>query len=162
MYITVLSFFSHQCTHQTLYYSYLNIIRRDYIRVILGADATSTFNFDPFVGVEEPLYGNAVSIEFNFVYRWHAAIGQNDSEWLAKVMSLYDKASQESRRTGNPVDMNKVFKEFNTLFIQAEPEELAKGNPIAGLHRDSKGDFDDVSLCKTLHEKYDEVASRIG
>jgi hypothetical protein len=142
--------------------SYLNIIRRDYIRVILGADATSTFNFDPFLGVEEPLYGNAVSIEFNFVYRWHAAIGQKDSAWLTEVMSLYDKASEESRKTGNPVDMKKVFQEFNDLFIHAKPEELALGNAIAGLHRNSNGDFDDVGLGKTLHEKYDEVASRIG
>jgi hypothetical protein len=142
--------------------SYLNIIRRDYIRVILGADATSTFNFDPFIDVEEPLYGNAVSIEFNFVYRWHAAIGQVDSEWLTQVMALYDKASAESRQTGNPVDMNKVAQEFNDLFVHATPEELALGNPIAGLHRDSTGKFLDEGLSQILHTKYEQVASRIG
>ncbi|KAG2185399.1 hypothetical protein INT44_002190 [Umbelopsis vinacea] len=141
---------------------YLNIIRRDYIRVILGADAGSTFNFDPFVDVEEPLYGNAVSIEFNFVYRWHAAIGQVDSDWLTEVMALYDKASAESRKTGNPVDMNKVGQEFNELFIHATPEELSLGNPIAGLHRDSAGDFSQDGLSQILHTKYEQVASRIG
>ncbi|KAJ2964381.1 hypothetical protein NQZ79_g710 [Umbelopsis isabellina] len=141
---------------------YLNIIRRDYIRVILGADATSTFNFDPFLGAEEPLYGNAVSIEFNFVYRWHAAIGQEDSAWLTEVMELYEKASEESRRTGNPVNMAKVFQEFNDLFIHAEPEELKLGNAIAGLHRGQDGKFDDAGLSQTLHHKYEQVASRIG
>jgi hypothetical protein len=103
-----------------------------------------------------------VSIEFNFVYRWHAAIGQVDSEWLTQVMALYDKASAESRKTGNPVDMNKVGQEFNDLFIHATPEELSLGNPIAGLHRDSAGDFSDDSLSQVLHTKYEQVASRIG
>ncbi|CAM0143185.1 hypothetical protein VKS41_008641 [Umbelopsis sp. WA50703] len=141
---------------------YLNIIRRDYIRVILGADATSNFNFDPFLGAQEPLYGNAVSIEFNFVYRWHAAIGQEDSAWLGEVMELYEKASEESHRTGNPVNMAKVFQEFNALFINATQEELSLGNAIVGLHRAQDGKFDDAGLCQTLHHKYEQVASRIG
>jgi hypothetical protein len=130
--------------------------------VILGADATSNFNFDPFLGAQEPLYGNAVSIEFNFVYRWHAAIGQEDSAWLGEVMELYEKASEESHRTGNPVNMAKVFQEFNALFINATQEELSLGNAIVGLHRAQDGKFDDAGLCQTLHHKYEQVASRIG
>jgi hypothetical protein len=103
-----------------------------------------------------------VSIEFNFVYRWHAAIGQEDSAWLTEVMSLYETASETSRRTGKPVDMSKVFQEFNDLFIHAGPEELSLGNAIAGLHRNQDGNFDDDSLVKALHTKYEQVASRIG
>lgn len=77
-------------------------------------------------------------------------------------MQLYEKASEESRRTGNPVNMAKVFQEFNDLFIHAGPEELKMGNAIAGLHRGQDGKFTDAGISQTLYHKYEQVASRIG
>ncbi|ORZ11460.1 heme peroxidase [Absidia repens] len=64
-----------------------NVIIRDYIRAILGTSQNSDFVWDPFKQPAYPMHGNQVSIEFNVIYRWHAAIGKQDEDWLNSVMA---------------------------------------------------------------------------
>lgn len=89
----------------------MQAILRDYVGVILGMVRDgSTWRLDPLevtttnpTRVDKPLIstyqvardsdhsltprgeGNAVSIEFNLLYRWHASISQQDTAWTEQV-----------------------------------------------------------------------------
>ncbi|KAG1146499.1 hypothetical protein G6F37_004668 [Rhizopus arrhizus] len=158
---------------------YANVIIHDYIRTIIGTTADSDFILDPFALPSNPIYGNAVSIEFNIIYRWHAAIGKEDSDWLAQVMSLLgndDIANgvgkqcpvQTMPHSERPdVDNQSIFDimmdGFNHHFVHATPEELQKGLPIAGAHRNIEtGSFPDSDIIKALKSGYTQSAHEIG
>lgn len=157
---------------------YTNVIIHDYIRTIIGTNADSDFVFDPFGMPSNPMYGNAVSIEFNAIYRWHAAIGKEDSQWIADVMQLLTeqmKASRaEERHPGldrslinkgaqNGSIFDQLLVGFNEHFVHASPEELAKGLPIAGAHRDVEtGKFADSDIIKALKAGFNQSASELG
>jgi hypothetical protein len=129
------------------------------------------------------VYGNEVSVEFNIIYRWHSAIGQQDEDWLTAVMSVLGAAFSDTKRqqhapmstppkrkendhsaTGTDQSLFDSFIEpFNEHFSKATKAELEKGLPLAGAHRDLKtGLFDDADLVKLLKSGYNQVASEIG
>ncbi|KAG1459718.1 hypothetical protein G6F46_007530 [Rhizopus delemar] len=157
---------------------YANAILHDYVRTIIGTEADSDFFLDPLAEAESPVYGNAVSIEFNIIYRWHPAIGKQDSEWISEVMSVLggDFGNGTSKqcpvqtmpKAERPsVDNESLFdimsKKFNEHFVHASQEELEKGLPIAGAHRDIKtGSFPDGDIIKALKSGYTQYASEIG
>ncbi|KAI8338644.1 heme peroxidase [Chlamydoabsidia padenii] len=172
---------------------FANVIVRDYIRTILGTSQNSDFFWDPLASPSHPVYGNQVSIEFNIIYRWHAAIGKQDEEWLNTVMATMGPSlrhpttrSSESKLTstddqqqypprqhhrkgdGDPNGTDQSIFEslipiFNTHFAHATEEELEKGLPLAGAHRDPKtGRFDDTDLAKLLRRGYTQVAGEMG
>ncbi|KAG0169187.1 hypothetical protein DFQ30_003883 [Apophysomyces sp. BC1015] len=142
---------------------YTNIILHEYLRTILGASGDSDFTFNPLATPAYPVYGNQVSIEFNYVYRWHASIGKKDEQWLNKLMSKLESTYGE-RSVKNSQDVfNGLIHEFNETFVHASEEELKKGNPISGVHRNIEtGQFSDHDLTQILHEGYLQVAGRLG
>ncbi|ORZ11462.1 heme peroxidase [Absidia repens] len=168
-----------------------NIIIHEYLRSIFGSDQDSDFVFDPLQQpLAPPIYGNEVSIEFNVIYRWHAALGKQDEEWLDSVMTVlgnelkqYQKQQQSqgtaapgpapgptttttTTTTGGGTDQSgfeAFIQPFNDHFVKASQEELAMGLPLAGMHRDlSTGKFDDAALGKAIRDGYTQVASEIG
>ncbi|KAI9487714.1 MAG: heme peroxidase [Benjaminiella poitrasii] len=156
---------------------YINIIVHDYIRTIIGTSADSDFILDPFATPSNPIYGNAVSIEFNTLYRWHAGIGQKDSDWIAQVMDLLTDKMKESRaRERHPgLDrslinkgaqhdsiFDQLLESFNEHFVHASPKELARGLPIAGAHRNETGGFPDADVILALRNGFEQSASEIG
>lgn len=156
---------------------YANVIIHDYIRTIIGTSADSDFVLDPFATPSDPIYGNAVSIEFNAIYRWHAAIGKEDSEWLTQVMDLLmakmQASRQEERHPGldrslinkgaqNVSIFDQLLEGFNEYFVKASPEELARGLPIASAHRGEDGSFADTDILRVLKNGYKQPASEIG
>ncbi|KAI7908310.1 heme peroxidase [Cokeromyces recurvatus] len=157
---------------------YLNIIIHDYIRTIIGTTPDSDFLFDPFITPSDPIYGNAVSIEFNTIYRWHAAIGEKDAEWLSQVMTILTgemtkNKTQESQHPGlarylinkgvqEDSIFNQLMNDFNKHFIHASQEELTRGIPIAGTHRKEDGSFPDADIIHALRTGYEQSASEIG
>jgi hypothetical protein len=171
------------------------VIVHDYIRTILGVSQDSDFFWDPMASPAHPVHGNQVSIEFNVIYRWHAAIGQQDEEWLNTVMATMgpylrhpssanssstsppNSAAQDSqigqqqphrRGDGDPNGTDQSIFEslipiFNTHFAHATPEEMEKGLPLAGAHRDPQtGRFNDTDLAKLLRRGYTQVAGQLG
>lgn len=156
---------------------YTNIIIHDYIRTIIGTSADSDFVLDPLATPSDPVYGNAVSIEFNVIYRWHAGIGKEDAEWLSKVMELLSakmqKSRSEERHPGldrslinkgaqNTDIFDSLLEGFNENFVHASPEELARGLPIAGSHRNEMGGFLDADIIRALKIGFHQSASEIG
>jgi hypothetical protein len=157
---------------------YANVIIHDYIRTILGTTADSDFVLNPLAMESNPIYGNAVSIEFNAIYRWHSAIGEKDSEWIAEVMTLLTEHMKSNnikvqnpgqdralinKSTAETSVFDKLLGGFNEKFVKATPEELAKGLPIAGGHRDvESGKFADVDILRNLRAGFEQSASEIG
>jgi len=41
--------------------------------------------------------GNVVSIEFNLLYRWHAALSEQDTIWIEKEFSRFFKGKDLSK-----------------------------------------------------------------
>lgn len=153
-------------------YSYANIILHEYLRTILGLSPDSHFLLNPLATPSNPVYGNSVSIEFNYIYRWHMAIGQEDEAWIDKVMGLLSEELKtlqdhkpEPKGDGGTDQgiFERLLPAFNKEFVKATPEELAKGLPIAGAHRDVKtGVFSDFDLARVLRRGYTQVASELG
>ncbi|KAG1053066.1 hypothetical protein G6F43_004828 [Rhizopus delemar] len=154
---------------------YVNIITHDFVRTILGVDANSHFTLDFLAGVDTPIYGNVVSSEFNLIYRWHPALGKEDAEYTAKVASALGGSMNGKSRSGylkkilegpdpeNEHRLNDRVEEFNKHFAHASQEELEKGLPIAGTHRDIKtGSFPDADIIKALRAGYTQVSSDFG
>lgn len=157
---------------------YANIIIHDYIRTIIGTSADSDFVLDPFATPSNPIYGNAVSIEFNAIYRWHAGIGEKDSAWIAEVMDLLTAQMKSSRAqerhpgldrslinkgAQNQSIFDQLLVGFNEHFVHASPEELEKGLPIASSHRDLEtGKFPDADIIRVLRDGFNQPASEIG
>lgn len=155
---------------------YANVIIHDYIRTIIGTTADSEFVLDPFSIPSNPVSGNAVSIEFNAIYRWHAGIGKEDSEWIGQVMSLLTEQMKPGRPDHPGLEralinkgaqeeslFDRLLKGFNDHFVHATENELAKGLPIAGAHRDEDtGKFADQDIMRVLKAGFNQSASEIG
>lgn len=161
-------------------HSYINIILHEYVRTIVGASPDSYFVLNPLATPSWPVYGNAVSVEFNFVYRWHMALGKEDTEWLDSVMALLGQTWESQLSSSSSASTNgqggtdltngtvqgvfeALLPAFNDAFVHASPEELALGLPIAGAHRDLKtGRFTDFHLAQFLRRGYQQIASELG
>jgi hypothetical protein len=156
---------------------YANVIIHDYIRTIIGTTADSDFVLDPLATPANPVYGNAVSIEFNIIYRWHAGIGKEDSQWLSKVMDLLMAQMKQSRSEERHPGLDRslinksaqhasifdmLLEAFNENFVHASAEELARGLPIAGSHREESGNFPDADIIGALRAGFNQSASEIG
>jgi len=74
---------------------FMQIILRDYVGSILAlTHYGSSWRLDPLMNTREIGHevsprgeGNVVSVEFNLLYRWHAAVSQPDVEWTEKLFA---------------------------------------------------------------------------
>jgi hypothetical protein len=157
---------------------YANVIVHDYVRTIVGTSPDSDFIFDPLGTPSNPIYGNAVSIEFNTIYRWHAAIGQEDDKWLTEVMTVLTEQMKASKAKDHHPGLHRslinkgvqetsIFDEllvaFNENFVHPVPGESEKGLPIARIHRNVEtGNFLDADIIGVLKAGFNQSASEIG
>ncbi|GAA5864064.1 hypothetical protein JCM1840_000691 [Sporobolomyces johnsonii] len=140
---------------------FLQVVFQDYIRVILNVNRTeSTWSLVPtneiksIVGGEVPrATGNAVSVEFNILYRWHAAISQKDTVWIEGLMRRYSQTPFEEM----------TEKDFEDIY-QGLSREMGKEPrkwTFGGLVRsgaDKNGPFRDSDLVRIISEATEEIA----
>ncbi|KAI8066365.1 heme peroxidase [Gongronella butleri] len=155
---------------------FINVVVHDYVRTVIGTSQDSDFVLDPLMTSSTPIYGNQVSIEFNIVYRWHAALGKQDSKWLADVMEKLSKelaydasialVNQQNATDATGTDQSifeNLLPAYNKHFTEASDKELAKGLPLLGAHRNTEtGEFADQDLYKILRDAHEQVASELG
>ncbi|SMR63435.1 unnamed protein product [Zymoseptoria tritici ST99CH_3D1] len=143
---------------------YVNIILRDYVRVILNlnrADTAWTLDprtdeFNPFDADGIPRgIGNQVSMEFNLIYRWHATVSNANEQWVndffAKIFPGKDPA------TITQAELVEGFKAWGHS-LDADPSKWTFG----GLQRNSAGGFDDGALVDILARTTEDVAGAFG
>ncbi|KAJ7126174.1 heme peroxidase [Mycena epipterygia] len=135
---------------------FMQIILGDYVGAILGLVRDGySWRLDPLSQSREPTHelsprgeGNVVSLEFNLLYRWHAALSKEDTQWTENMF-------------------NELFegKDFSTITIEdfmyvahakKIPDPDVKkwtfyNNNNVKLKRGTNGRFKDSDLAEILH-----------
>ncbi|PLN76109.1 heme peroxidase [Aspergillus taichungensis] len=145
---------------------YVNIILGDYLRTILNLNSNpvnSDWKLDPrgqievfdAQGVPRGL-GNQVSAEFNMIYRWHAAITDQDEAWTEAFMKNI---------LGRDVDPSTLsasqFLAGLQKWKQALDPEPSKWT-FGGLERTPDGSFHESDLVKLLQDGAERAAGAFG
>ncbi|TCD67949.1 hypothetical protein EIP91_011750 [Steccherinum ochraceum] len=76
---------------------FLSTIFSDYLSSILGfVRSGNSWCLDPFGEIRQTDHtlcergrGNACSVEFNCIYRWHASVSQEDEKWFSELFGQY-------------------------------------------------------------------------
>ncbi|GAB1202587.1 hypothetical protein APSETT445_001206 [Aspergillus pseudonomiae] len=145
---------------------YVNIILGDYLRTILNLNTNpvdSDWRLDPrmeITAVNSPTIprgvGNQVSAEFNMIYRWHAAISNQDEAWARGFMQNV---------FGTEVDPGGLSVEE---FVGGLRRWLEGIDPdpaqwtFNGLQRQQDGSFRDADLANILQTATESVAGALS
>ncbi|KAH7890391.1 heme peroxidase [Phlebopus sp. FC_14] len=129
---------------------FVQVILADYVGNILGLVRDGlTWRLNPLESFREPDHavsprgeGNAVSIEFNLLYRWHASISAEDEKWLDKLFSQLLEGK----------DPDKVsIADFREIVRgKVTPQSEVQTWTFDGLERGSDGSFSDKDLARIL------------
>jgi linoleate 8R-lipoxygenase / 9,12-octadecadienoate 8-hydroperoxide 8R-isomerase len=143
---------------------YVNIILKDYVRVILNLNRTdSSWSLDPRdvdsnnSFNEETTFGtgNQVSAEFNLVYRWHSALSLKDSEWTKHALKeMLDGKDPDT------TDWKEILRVMRLKQDIVAEDPLQR--PFANLKRNKDGTLSDNELAKILKESIEDVAGAFG
>ena len=95
--------------------------------------------------------GNQVSVEFNLVYRWHAAVSDRDDLWTQRFYSDLFPNIDPSKLSST--DFKKGLRAWQ-MGLPFDPGERTFG----GLKRNPSGSFEDSALVDMLTESTDDVA----
>ncbi|KAL4894294.1 heme peroxidase [Aspergillus ambiguus] len=145
---------------------YVNMILGDYLRTILNLNTNpvkSNWKLDPrgqidvfnSEGIPRGL-GNQVSAEFNMIYRWHAAISNQDEAWANSFMQdVFGQNVDPS--TLSVEDFLQGLQEWSAS-IDKEPSRWTFG----GLQRLPDGSFKNSDLVKLLQDGTEHVAGAFG
>ncbi|KAK0500480.1 heme peroxidase [Armillaria luteobubalina] len=138
---------------------FMQTILGDYVGAILGLVRDGhAWRLDPLKEIRRSDHtfsprgeGNVVSVEFNLLYRWHATLSRNDTEWLQNTFRQLFKSHGSGEVT---------TQEFHAVVRQAlKPPDDIKQWTFHGLTRGSDGRFKDEDLAKLLQ---DATSNRAG
>ncbi|KAF8132273.1 heme peroxidase [Boletus edulis] len=137
---------------------FVQIILTDYVGSILGLVRDGfTWRLDPLASFREPDHdvsprgqGNVVSVEFNFLYRWHAAVSEEDEKWLNELVGkLFD---HQDPTTVTIKELRDVVRE--KVISSSDAQTWTFG----GLQRGPDGRFSDNDLARLLQEAIERRA----
>lgn len=126
-------------------------MRFSYFFSSLSRDANS-WTMDPFSEIRnedhtmvERGQGNANSVEFNLLYRWHATLSEPDVAWLERMFA--------SAFQGKPAEAVTI-KDFKNVTdtLKAMSNKDIKTWTFANLTREPDGKFKDSDIAKILHD----------
>ncbi|KAK4699084.1 hypothetical protein P7C70_g7182, partial [Phenoliferia sp. Uapishka_3] len=100
--------------------------------------------------------GNACSVEFNILYRWHAAVSAEDEKWLEGIIDSNLPGGPKPYQDISPQDLGAIFQ---NLQDKAGPD-LQKWTfgGISRTGKEGKGYFRDSDLANILANATDAVA----
>ncbi|KAM0789376.1 hypothetical protein ACM66B_000206 [Microbotryomycetes sp. NB124-2] len=146
---------------------FMQIIFYDYIRVILHLNETEsiwslvpTNDFRTALGkTAQRGTGNAVSLEFSLLYRWHSAVSEKEDKWLQDLLTSVMPAGKTFDQY-TPADFKEAMDKLKK--VQEHPDEPKTWN-LAGLQRDpATGKFDDNALAQVLADATEDIAGAFG
>ncbi|KAG2059443.1 heme peroxidase [Suillus hirtellus] len=131
---------------------FMQIILTDYVGGILGLVRDGlTWRLNPLQGFREQTHdvsprgaGNAVSLEFNMLYRWHAAMSRQDEAWIERTFKniLPDR---------DPLTI--TVEEFKAVVHRdgAQIPDIHSWT-FGGLTREENGRFSDTDIARVLQD----------
>jgi len=132
---------------------YLKIVLHNYLRTILGIDQTkSPYIIDPTVPYGKSWLlpslptgvGSRVSLEFNYIYRWHPTISQEDEKWIEEDFF------KNTLKIDCPEEMSvETFRQKVGEWKRNLSNDPAKWT-IGGLKKDKNGKYKDTDLARVL------------
>ncbi|KAI0829008.1 heme peroxidase, partial [Trametes gibbosa] len=133
--------------------NFMAMIFGDYVAGFLGLGrdgvSWSLKPFDPITTPEGQVitrgHGNACSVEFNLLYRWHSTVAEQDIKWTEDLFSEVFKDS------GKPLDKLDL-KDFmqGAMRVMKTVEKDPRKRTFAGLQRGADARFSDDDLAKIL------------
>lgn len=143
---------------------YVNIILRDYVRVILNLNRSDTaWTLDPreqafsvfdSEGIPKGV-GNQVSMEFNLIYRWHATVSNKNDAWVNEFMGKLWPGQDPTTIT--QTQLFEGFKRWGHS-LDTDPAKWT----FADLKRTESGNFKDADLVSILSDTTEDVAGAFG
>ncbi|KAI0265719.1 heme peroxidase [Gloeopeniophorella convolvens] len=129
---------------------FMQIILRDYVGAILGLVRDgSPWRLDPLMNLRDADHevsprgqGNVVSVEFNLLYRWHAALSEDDTKWTEELFA--DRLKGFDPKTGSVQD-----------FVVAAAKGMNPGPDLkkwefGGIKRGAEDRFADADIARIL------------
>lgn len=102
--------------------------------------------------------GNQVSIEFNLLYRWHAAISDRDDKWTQRFTSKVFPGKDMSKISANEFRLG-LLAWSKTI----NPDPGKRNLDMGTIVRDkTTGKFDDSALIKLLTESTEDCAGNLS
>ncbi|EAW25699.1 peroxidase/cytochrome P450 family protein [Aspergillus fischeri NRRL 181] len=146
---------------------YVNIILNDYLRTILNLNENLTqsdWTLDPRKSLEvfdkggvPRGVGNQVSVEFNMIYRWHAAISNQDEAWANSLCQRIFGPEVD----GSTLSVNQFLDGLRKYFEDNVPGEPPTWT-FGGLERQQDGRFADSDLVRLISDGCENVAGAFG
>ncbi|KAG1733869.1 heme peroxidase [Suillus paluster] len=131
---------------------FMQIILTDYVGGILGLIRDGlTWRLNPLQGFREETHsvsqrgaGNAVSLEFNMLYRWHAAISRQDEAWLDHTFR--DLFSDRDPSTVTVEEFKAAVRRDTLQVLEV------RSWTFGGLTRGQDGRFSDPDIARILQD----------
>ncbi|EAW09101.1 peroxidase/cytochrome P450 family protein [Aspergillus clavatus NRRL 1] len=146
---------------------YVNIILNDYLRTILNLNenpVNSDWKLDPRKSIDvfdkggfPRGVGNQVSAEFNMIYRWHAAINNQDEAWVNDLCRKIFGPSVDASK----LSVSDFLDGLRRYFRDSAPDGPSLWT-FGGLKRRKDGRFADSDIVRLLQEGCDNVAGAFG
>ncbi|KAF8634068.1 hypothetical protein AX17_004331 [Amanita inopinata Kibby_2008] len=129
---------------------FVHIILGDYVGSILGLVRDgSPWRLDPLMPMREIDHGfaprgegNVVSIEFNFLYRWHSTLSLKDTEWTEGMVK---------RVFGDTDPGVATAQDFHRIARKLAPNVDVRKWEFGNLKRMPSGLFKDSDLAQLIH-----------
>jgi prostaglandin-endoperoxide synthase 2 len=138
---------------------FMQCIFGDYVGAILGlVRDNNTWRLNPLLPERDLDHawsprgeGNVVSMEFNFMYRWHAALSELDTNWTEQTFNkLFDDKPYDEITVSDFIQTASKY-----INITTPPTTW----PIAGLTRGPDGRFKDEDLANVIVNATEAPAS---
>ncbi|TFK65973.1 heme peroxidase [Pluteus cervinus] len=142
---------------------FMQIILGDYVGAILGLVRDGCeWRLDPLMQMRDNGHelvprgeGNAVSVEFNMLYRWHATLSEEDAKWTEDHFRGIFKGKEPSKISIR--DFAKGVGE-RMAELDKDPKQWTFGD----LSRGPDGRFKDDDLAKILQDATERPAGAFG
>ncbi|EGN96758.1 hypothetical protein SERLA73DRAFT_93339 [Serpula lacrymans var. lacrymans S7.3] len=141
---------------------FASVVFSDYFSAILGlVRYGNSWSLSPFGEIrnnDHSLFergrGNACSVEFNCLYRWHATTSVQDEKW---IQAQFEKVFPGKK----PEDITvKDFYSTEAVLEASEPD--IQHWTFDDLKRQEDGSFKDSDLAKILHDATEHPAAAFG
>jgi Animal haem peroxidase len=154
--------------------TFVTAVLKDYVRMLLGINRVNTawtlpINADFSSATETDIpkaTGNQCSIEFNFIYRWHSAISQDDEKWIVKLLetlgpNYLKKELGEGEAVHIPTFSKWTVKKHEERGA-ASPSDRVYFALRPDIQRGPDGKFPDAALAEIMKKGTDAPAGAFG